>query len=148
MWHRCPIVFQGHPSNFKVKQHKNRQFKYSDAIISAMTSHITGVSIVYSTVCSGANQRKHQSSDSLVFVRGINQWLVNSPHKGPVTRKMFPFDHVIMLDSNWTFPDCNSSLNSRMATKWCAKLEVAKKRRPFVFQGHLSNFKVTWDKKS
>ena len=57
---------------------------------------ITGVSIVYSTFCSGADQRKHQSSASLAFVRGIHQWLVNSPHKGPVTRKMFPFDDVII----------------------------------------------------
>ena len=41
--------------------------------------------------------RKHQSSTSLVFVRGIHQWLVNSPHKRPVMRKMFPFDDVIMF---------------------------------------------------
>ena len=41
------------------------------------------------------------------------------------------------------FPDCNSSLNSPMATKWCTKLEVALKRCPIVFQGHPSNFKVT-----
>ena len=44
----------------------------------------------------GADQRKHQSSSSLAFVRGIRRWPVNSPHKGPVTRKMFPFDDVIM----------------------------------------------------
>ena len=64
--------------------------------MSAIASQITGVSIVYSTVCSGADQRKQQSSASLAFVRGIHQWPVNSPHKGPVTRKMFPFDDVIM----------------------------------------------------
>ena len=52
--------------------------------------------IVYSTVYSGSNQRKHQSSSSLAFVRGIHRWPVNSPHKWPVTRKMFPFDDVIM----------------------------------------------------
>ena len=40
---------------------------------------------------------KHQSSASLAFVRGIHRWPVNSPHKGPVTRKMFPFDDVIMF---------------------------------------------------
>ena len=49
-----------------------------------------------STVYSGADHRKHQSSASLVFVRGIHRWAVNSPHKWPVTRKMFPFDDVIM----------------------------------------------------
>ena len=41
--------------------------------------------------------RKHQSSASLAFVRGIHRRPVNSPHKGPVTRKMFPFDDVIMM---------------------------------------------------
>ena len=33
---------------------------------------------------------------SLAFARGIHQWPVDSTHKGPVTRKMFPFDDVIM----------------------------------------------------
>ena len=53
---------------------------------------------VYSSVYSGADQRKHQSSASLTFVRGILRRPVNSPHKGPVTRKMFPFDDIIMYD--------------------------------------------------
>ena len=44
----------------------------------------------------GADQRKHQSSVSLAFVRGIHRWSVNSPHKGPVTRKIFSFDDVIV----------------------------------------------------
>ena len=69
---------------------------YSDVIMSAMASQITGVSIVYSTVCSGTDQRKHQSSTSLAFVKVSHWWLVNSPHKGPVMRKMFPFDDVFM----------------------------------------------------
>ena len=47
-------------------------------------------------VWSGTDQRKHQSPVSLAFVRGNHWWPVNSPHKGPVTRKMFPFDVVIM----------------------------------------------------
>ena len=62
----------------------------------AMASQITSFTIVYSTVYSGADQRKHQSSASLAFVRGIQRWPVNSSHKWPVTRKMFPFDDVIM----------------------------------------------------
>ena len=61
----------------------------------AMASQITGVTIVYSTVCSGADRRKLQSSTSLAFVRVIHWWPVNSPHKGPVII-MFPFDAVIM----------------------------------------------------
>ena len=70
---------------------------YRDVIISAMASQITSVSIVYSTVRSGEDQRKHQISASLAFVRGNHRRLVNSPHKWPVTRKMFPFDDVIMI---------------------------------------------------
>ena len=58
---------------------------------------ITGVTLVYSTVCSEADQWKHQSYASLAFVRGIHLWSVNSLHKGPITRKMFPFDDVILL---------------------------------------------------
>ena len=54
---------------------------------------------------------------------------------------------IIQFDPDWAFPDCNSSLNSPMATKWCTKLEVALKRCPIVFQGHPSNFKVTQLKK-
>ena len=71
--------------------------------MSAMASQITGVSIVCSTVSSGAYQRKHQSSASLVFVREIHRWQVNFPHKGPVTRKEVPFDDVIMefLRAGW-----------------------------------------------
>ena len=62
-----------------------------------MASQITSLTIVYSTVYSGSDQRKRQRSASLAFVRGFHQWPVNSPHKGPVTQKMFPFDDVIML---------------------------------------------------
>ena len=69
---------------------------YSDVIMGAIASQITSVSIVYSTFCPGADQRKHQSSVSLALVRGIHRWPVNSPHKGPVTRKIVPFDDVIM----------------------------------------------------
>ena len=53
---------------------------YSDVLMSAMASQITGISIVYSTVCSGADQRKYQSSASLAFVRGIHRCLMNSLH--------------------------------------------------------------------
>ena len=63
----------------------------------AMASQITSLTIVYSTVYSDANQSKHQSSASLAFVREIHWGPVNFPHKWPVTRKMFPFDDVIMF---------------------------------------------------
>ena len=61
-----------------------------------IASQITSLTVVYSTVYSGVDQRKHQSSTSLAFVQGIHPWPVNSPHKWPVTRKMIPFDDVIM----------------------------------------------------
>ena len=69
---------------------------YGDVIISAMESQITSVSVVCPTVCSGVDQRKHQIPSSLAIVRGIHRSPVDSLHKGPVTRKMFPFDDVII----------------------------------------------------
>ena len=71
-------------------------FHYDDVIMGAIASQITSLTIVYSIVYSDADQRKHQSSASLAFVRGIHRGPVNSPHKWPVTRKMLPFDDVIM----------------------------------------------------
>ena len=74
---------------------------HNDVIMSAIESQITSLAIVYSTAFSGADQRKYQSFASLAFVKRITRWQVNSPHKGPVTRKMFPFDDVIMLINIW-----------------------------------------------
>ena len=70
---------------------------YNDVIMGAIASQITSLTIVYSTVYSDADQRKHQSSASLAFVWGIHRGPVNSPHKWPVTLTMFPFDDVIMI---------------------------------------------------
>ena len=69
---------------------------YGDVIMGTTASQITSLMVVYSTVYSDADQRK-QSSASLAFVWGIHRGLVSPPHKWPVTRKMFPFDDVIML---------------------------------------------------
>ena len=86
---------------------------YDDVRMGAIASQITSLTIVYSIVYSDADQRKHQSSASLAFVRGIHRGPVNSPHKWPVTRKMFPFDDVIMSQTNvtdiyfWAFPLVN-----------------------------------------
>ena len=70
---------------------------YNDVIMTTIASQITSLAVVYSTVYSDADQRKHQSSASLAFVWGIHRGPVNSPHKGPVTRKTFPFDDIIMI---------------------------------------------------
>ena len=70
---------------------------YNNVIMSEMASQVISISIICSTIHSGADQRKHQSSASLAFVREIHRWPANSPHKRPVTRKMLPFDDVILL---------------------------------------------------
>ena len=109
---RCPIVFQGHPSNFKVTRYK--------------TSILTQIG----------------------RFRTIGRSQLSNPSDLPCSRSYVKLQghaalKIIDFDPNWAFPDCNSSLESPMATKWCTKLEVALKRCPLVFQGHPSNFKVT-----
>ena len=69
---------------------------YGDVIMDKIAFQITSLTIVCSIVYSDADQRKRQSSASLAFVWGNHRGPVNSPHKWPVTRKMFPFDDVIM----------------------------------------------------
>ena len=54
-----------------------------------MASQITSPTSVYSNVYSRADQRIHQSSARLAFVREIHRWPVNSTHKGPVTPEWF-----------------------------------------------------------
>ena len=90
--------------------------------MSTIASQITSLTIVYSTVYSDVVQRKHQSSVSLAFVRGIHRGPVNSPHKWPVTRKMFPFDDVIMnslaiLDGEIVDPGITGKLEMRDVLK-------------------------------
>ena len=87
-WGRCQPVC--------LHRHYILIWHYNDVIMSMMTSQITSPTLVYSSVYSDADQRKHQSSASLSFVRGIHRGPVNSPHKWPVTWKMFPLDDVIM----------------------------------------------------
>ena len=69
---------------------------YCDVIMGANATQITSLTVVYWTVYSDADQRKHQSSASLAFCVGNSPGPVNAPHKEPVTRKMFPFDDVIV----------------------------------------------------
>ena len=93
---------------------------YSDAM-GAMAFQITGVSIVCSTVWSGTDQRKHQNSASLAFVKGIHRWPVDSPHKRAVTQKMFSFGDVVMHLHNMYGRICSQPLapwmcNSRWST--------------------------------
>ena len=78
-----------------------------------IASLITSLTIVYSIAYSDADQRKHQSSSSLAFVRGIHRGPVSSPHKLPVTWKMFPFDDVIM---NFNMCHVNIDVERKAAT--------------------------------
>ena len=94
--HRLHTEFQfSHKEKlFKLYVCKHRMH-YGDVIMGAIASQITSLTAVYSTVYSDADQRKHQSSAPLAFVWEIHRGPVNSPHKWPVTRKMFPFNDVI-----------------------------------------------------
>ena len=92
---RCPIVFQGHPSNFKVT-------RYKTSPILTQIGHF----------------------------RTIGRSQLSNPSDLPCSRSSVKFQghtalKIVEFDLDWAFPDCNSSLNSPMATKWCTKLEVA-----------------------
>ena len=92
---RCPIVFQGHPSNFKVTRDK--------------TSPIL---------------------TQIGCFRTIGWSQLSNPSDLPCLRSSIKFQghtalKIVDFDPNWAVLDCNSSLNSPMATKWCIKLEVA-----------------------
>ena len=77
----------------------------------AIASQITSLTIVYSTVYSDADQRKHQSFNSLACVIGIHQGPMNSLHKRLVTPKMFPFDDIIInIYTSWTILLLNGSV--------------------------------------
>ena len=116
-----PYRYQRWWTHLDIREKSFRGFHlhYNDVIVSAMASQIISLTIVYSTVYSGTDQRKHPSSVSLYFVRGIHRWPVNSPHKGPVTRKLFPFDDVIMkhmymqalMNSLWYTPEVFQGLH-------------------------------------
>ena len=104
---------------------------YNDVIMSAVAYQITSLTIAYSTDHSDADQRKHQSSASLAFVRGIHRGPVNSPHKWPVTRKMFPFDDVIMKYEGCTiyrvyFGDQNTTGMKSVFVRWMDLRSVEK----------------------
>ena len=53
--------------------HRHIAQHYGDVIMSTVASWITSLTIVFSTVYSGADKRKHQSSSSLAFVRWIHR---------------------------------------------------------------------------
>ena len=92
----CNIGYRNGLASNRTSHFLAQCLHYCDVTMGRIASQITSLTIVYSIVYSDADQRKHQSSASLAFVRGIHRGPVNSPHKWPVTRKMFPFDDAIM----------------------------------------------------
>ena len=117
IWHSFKFICRGQNEIAKYHCHKHcNPIHCSDVIMSTAASQITSLTIVCSTVYSDAYQRKHQSSASLAFVLGIHREPSNSPHKRPVTRKMFPFEDVIMLP--WVMPMCHSTPLPRSGTRY------------------------------
>ena len=87
-------------------------------------------SAVYSTICQGAHERKHQNYALLAFVRGLHRWTVDSPHKGPGTQKMFPFDDVIM--------------KSRTLKIWLQSCLIMLKSEPFTLRHTCTQIIHAW----
>ena len=111
-------------------------YHYGNVIMSAMASQIASLTVVYSTVCSGADQRRPQSSVSQAFVRGIHRWLANSPHKRQVTRKMLSSDDVIMttywlIESVKKLMSFTSSFVTHHLIKWFSNLTPPLKNKHF-----------------
>ena len=68
------------------------------------------------------DQRKHQSSASLAFVRGIHRWPVNSPHKWPEKRKMFIMNIPNSMLLKFISLFCERAIAQR---KWSRSSETA-----------------------
>ena len=111
---------------------------YSDVIMGQMASQITGILVVNSTVWSGRDQRKHQSSASLAFVWGVHRWPVNSLLKGPVTRNMFPFGDIIMNGTNAPVP---LKLPWRIWVMICTNLSVIL----ILTKAQQNHIHISWD---
>ena len=112
----CNFIATGCPRNYAQVSHLlvfrcglppasvlsiSSRIHYNDVIMRAIAFQIISLTIVNWTVYLSGDQRKHQSPESLASVRGIHRWPVNSPHKGPVTRKMFSFDNVIIFTGSY-----------------------------------------------
>ena len=104
-------------ANMLILLHETFLYHYNDVIMGTIASQITSLTIAFSTVYLDTDQRKHQSSASLAFVRGIHRRPVNSPHKWPVTRKMLPFDDVIMMTAS-LIHQWRNSLSMSFSSHW------------------------------
>ena len=125
---RCPIDFQGHLSNFKVTRLTKSPILTQNGCFQTVTS----VKIHWWLWNDAQSLKQH--------IRGVLLFFKVMKFQG------HPGQRITDFDPNWAFPGSNFSCNFLTALKLCTKLEVAYKKCPFVFQGHLSNFKVKWEK--
>ena len=120
-------------------------FHYNDVIMSTMASQITSLTIVYSTVYSDTDERKHQSSASLAFVRGIHRRPVNSPHKWPVNGSIW-WRHHVLFQVHFGVNALAKSLYDRMF-KWLVArvnktLDTKQKRQYFIGVLDIAGFEI------
>ena len=104
---RCPFVFEGHPSNFKVTQ-----LKRSLSLTQIGRFRIVTLVRIHQWLWNDAWSLKQHRRGALLFFKVIRQ--ISRSH-GTINRRFWP---------NWAFSDCNFSLTSPMAMKWCTKLEA------------------------
>ena len=122
----CPVVFQGHPWNFKVTRDKYRRFwvELSISGLSLRFEFTDGFEMIYKALISIEVVPYCLSRSSIQF----------QGHRGL---------KIANFDPNWAFLDCNCSLNSPIGLKWCTKLDVVQKvpycfsRSSIKFEGHM-----------
>ena len=115
---------------------------YNDVIMGTTASQITSLTIVYSNVYSDADQRKHQSSTSLAFVRGIHRGPLNSPHKWLVSREMFPFDDIIM-ETHPPWLPFSYYITRRFNLSWTA-YDISRIEQHWLRSIHMHYMCTTW----
>ena len=98
-------------------------YHYSAVIMGTMASQITSLTIVYSTVNSAPIKENIKAPHHWPSWGEFTGWPVNSPHKGPVTRKMLPFHDVIM---KLVWDGCHSTALVKKSTlaeliAWCSQ---------------------------
>ena len=107
--------------------------------MSARASQITSLTIAYSSVYSGADKKKHENSASLAFVRGIHRGPVNSLHKWPVMRKIFPFDDFIMYGS------ADYAIKRKMVRKTCGIIWRLRCQKQISRKGQVfASYSILW----
>ena len=131
---RCPIVFQGHPSNFKVTRDKTSpiltQIGRFRTIGRSQLSNPSDLPCLGSSIKFQGHTGWKIDDLNPIWVRLLGRSQLSNPSDLSCSRSSVKFQghaalKIAEFDPNWAFPDCDSSLNSPMAKKWSTKLEVA-----------------------